>query len=84
MEGSPTLVSRTASLIPVKSSPFERDLYLAQAARIQAIYLDKTESKAPTASVGKRDTLRKKILSMSLFPNTHNKKFVERYSDETS
>lgn len=84
MEGSPSLIGRTANLIPVKSNPFERDLYLAQAARIQAVYLDKTEAKAPKANVGKRDTLRNKILSISLFPNTHNKKFVDRYSDETS
>ena len=80
MEGSPRLIGRTTNLIPVTSSPFERDLYLAEAARIKAVYLDKTEAKAPKANVGERNSLREKILSLSLFPNTHNKKMVMRYS----
>ena len=84
MNGSPRLISRTASLIPVTTSPYERDLYREQAARISAMYLDKTEAKAPLATVGQRDSLRKKILGMSLFPNTHNKNYVMKYSDATS
>lgn len=84
MEGSPTLISRTASLIPVKTSAYERDLFAAQAARISAVYHDKSENRAPMGSVGKRDSLRARILSISLFPNIYNKKFVMKYSDETS
>lgn len=84
MEGSPTLISRTASLLPVKSSPLERDIFAAQASRISAIYHDKTEEKAPKATVGEDDSLRRRILSMSLFPNIYNKKFVRTHSDATS
>ena len=81
MEGSPSFVSRTASLIPVKTSPYERDYIEAQAARITAVYLDKTEKKARMPTVGEDDSLRKKILRLSLFPNPYNKKTVMRYSD---
>ena len=84
MEGSPSLVSRTASLIPYRVSPYDRDEHLAQAARISAMFHDKTEKKARLPSVGERVSLRHKILGMSLFPNTHNKKFVMKYSDATS
>ena len=84
MEGSPGLVSRTASLIPVKSSPYERDVFMAQAARISAQFFDKTEAKAPMASVGEDDSLRNKIKNLSLFPNNVNLKFRTKYSDATS
>lgn len=57
---------------------------MAQAARISAMYYDKTEKKARMPTVGERATLRNKILSLSLFPNTHNKKFVMSHSDATS
>ena len=84
MDGSPRLVSRTASLIPVTGNQWERDEMKAQAAKISAEFHDRTEKKAPRESVGKRDTLRERILSISLFPNTHNKNFVMKYSDATS
>jgi|688.fasta_scaffold07436_23 hypothetical protein len=84
MEGSPSLLRRTPTVIPVTSSPYERDIIKEQAARISAVYHDKTEKKAPKATVGKRDSLRERILSMSLFPNLYNKKFVQSHSDATS
>ena len=84
MDGSPRLVSRTANLIPVKSSPFDRDVILAQAARISAIYLDRSEQKVRRGNVGEDDSLRNKIKKLSLFPNNVNRNFVTKYSDATS
>ena len=72
MDGSPRLMMKEASLIPVKSSTFERDLFHEQAARISAVYHDKTEQRAPKESVGEKHSLRKKILKLSLFPNIYN------------
>jgi hypothetical protein len=84
MEGSPTLISRTASLIPVRTSPFERDLLQAQAARISAQFFDKTEAKAPLANVKERVQQLTTIKQLSLFPNDKNLKFRTKYSDATS
>jgi hypothetical protein len=64
----------------VTTAPSDRDVYQAQAARISAMYHDKTEKKAPKAFVGEDDSLRARILSVSLFPNIYNKKFVMKYS----
>ena len=72
MEGSPRLISRTATLIPVKANPLERDVFLAQAARIKAMYEDKTEKRAMRPTVGPRDSIRERILKVSLFPNIYN------------
>ena len=72
MEGSPRLISRTATLIPVKNNCQERDECLAQAARIKAMYEDKTEQRAMRPTVGPRDTMRERILKISLFPNIYN------------
>lgn len=72
MEASPSLVGRTASLIPVALKPYERDEAEAQSARIRAMYLDKTEKTAMRPTVGPADSLRKKILMVSLFPNIYN------------
>ena len=74
LAGSPTIIKKTATLIPVKLTPYERDEAEAQSARISAVYHDKTESKAPKATVGPRDSLRKHILALSLFPNIYNRK----------
>ncbi len=84
MEASPSLLRKSPSLIPVTTNPFERDEWKQQSAKISAVYYDKTEKKAPKVSVGQRDSLRARILSVSLFPNIYNKNFVMKYSDETS
>ena len=74
MEGSPTLIGRTSTLIPVKATPFERDVYAAQAARIKAVYEDKTEKSAMRPSEGPSDSMRKRILRLSLFPDIYGHK----------
>jgi hypothetical protein len=77
MEGSPQLQAKAATLLKVKLTPYERDEAEAQAARISAVYHDKTEKSAPKATVGPRDSLRKRILAMSLFPNIYNHKSLQ-------
>jgi hypothetical protein len=80
MEGSPSLLRRTPTLIKASTNPFERDVYKEQSAKISAMFHDKTEKSAPKATVGENDSLRARILAISLFPNIYNKKFVERNS----
>ena len=79
MEGSPTLLRKEPTLLKVNFNPYERDVFQAQAARISAVYHDKTEKEAAKATVGPRDSLRKHILSMSLFPNIYNRKFLSEH-----
>ena len=79
MEGSPTLLRKQPTLLKVSVSPYERDVYEVEAARISALYHDKTEKTAPKATVGPRDSLRKHILSVSLFPNIYNRKFLSEH-----
>jgi hypothetical protein len=71
MEGSPTLVGRTASLLPVKLRPYERDEAEAQSARIKAVFQDKTEKTVMRPSVGPTDSMRKRILMVSLYPDIY-------------
>lgn len=51
-----------------------------QAAKIQAVFLNKQEAVKP-GTISKAATLRQRILSVSLFPNVHNKKFITRYGE---
>lgn len=61
----------TKEVLP-STSPSERNEFNAQAARIRAEYENKTAREAQRATVGERNTLRKRILAMSLFPNIYN------------
>jgi len=71
-------MAKRTPVIPITLTDVrEMDEYHAEAAKIKDMYLDKPYKPKP-GSMGPVKSLREHILSMSLFPNVYNKKFVER------
>lgn len=69
----PASSSKKALVIPITLTDVrETDEYQAEANKIKDMYLDKPYRPKP-GMVGKAQSLREQILSMSLFPNIYNK-----------
>lgn len=72
-----SMAHRGEDAVLPSTSPSLRNEFNAQAARIRAQYLERTAEVGKEATVGDRNTLRKKILAMSLFPNIYNRNFLK-------
>jgi hypothetical protein len=64
--------AKKGAVIPVTVKELDRDEREEQAARISSLYRVK-EAPVPAGCVAPTETLRRRIMAMSLFPNVHNK-----------
>lgn len=75
---------KKTSVIPVKKTDLDRDEAEAQSARIKAVFVEGEAGMNPKCqqkgTVAPTDSLRKRILSLSLFPNPYNREYIKKYS----